>query len=68
MSVLICVHLKNDVFSLSLLSPLYQCNVVTYPHCFLTACDVCAFWLGCQIQTHTQTRLILLQPTLTTYS
>ena len=37
------VYLKNDVISLSLLSPLYQgntlslTNVVTYPHCFLTA-------------------------------
>ena len=57
--VTVCT-LKNDVFSLSLLSPLYQGNVVTYPHCFLTACDVCAFWLGCQIQ-KTQTHTITTQ-------
>ena len=43
MSVLLCVHLKNDVFSLSLPSPLCQgntlslTNVVTYLQCFLTA-------------------------------
>ena len=41
LSVLLCVHLKNDVFPIS--PPLYQgntlslTNVVTYPHCFLTA-------------------------------
>ena len=42
MSVLLYVHLKNDVFPISL--PLYQgntpslTNVITYPHCFQTAC------------------------------
>ena len=42
MSVLLCVHLKNDVFSLSLPSLFYQgntlslTNVITYPHYFLT--------------------------------
>ena len=44
MSVLLYVHLKNDVFPISLFSPLYQVNtpsltnVITYPHCFQTAC------------------------------
>ena len=43
MSVLLCVDLKNNVFSISLPSPLYQGNtlsltyVVNYPHCFPTA-------------------------------
>ena len=39
----VVVHLKNDVFSISFPSPLYQgntlliTNAITYPHCFLTA-------------------------------
>ena len=42
LSVLLCVHIKKEVFSLSLLYLLYQgntlslTNVITYPHCFLT--------------------------------
>ena len=44
MSLLLYVHLQNDVFPILFLSPLYWgntlslTNVITYPHCFLTAC------------------------------
>ena len=44
MYLLLYVHLKNDVFPISLPSLLYPSNtlcltnVVTYPHCFQTAC------------------------------
>ena len=58
MSVLLCIRQKNDIFSLSLPSPLYQgntlllTNVFTYPHCFLTT-----YKARCQIQ---KTRPILM--------
>ena len=51
MSVLLYIHLKNDVFSISLLSPLYQGNTISFTNAFtyivdfLTACkscDICA--------------------------
>ena len=51
MSVLLCVHLKNDVFPISLPSPLYQGNTLSLTNTltplvnFLTACKRLECWI-----------------------